>query len=87
MRTPANTCEHLRTPAPCWNDIAFASFCEPRALPLPPSRHRALPKVHVGNEEYIHLRVHEPLPHTNAKRSLHSVEHPKKLSDELKHFG
>ncbi|XP_078474381.1 cystatin-B-like [Lampetra fluviatilis] len=44
-------------------------------------------KVHVGNEEYIHLRVHEPLPHTNAKRSLHSVEHPKKLSDELKHFG
>ncbi|XP_032832493.1 cystatin-B-like [Petromyzon marinus] len=44
-------------------------------------------KVHVGNEEYIHLRVYEPLPHTNQKRSLHSVEHPKQLGDELKYFG
>ncbi|NXX98614.1 CYTB protein, partial [Centropus bengalensis] len=43
-------------------------------------------KVHVGNEEFLHLRVFRSLPHENKSLSLHSYQCSKKKDDELAYF-
>ncbi|MGH0184254.1 UNVERIFIED_CONTAM: hypothetical protein FKN15_014449 [Acipenser sinensis] len=43
-------------------------------------------KVHVGADEYLHLRVHRPLPHENKPLSLHSVQTSKTQHDEIVYF-
>nr|XP_020645231.1 cystatin-B-like [Pogona vitticeps] len=43
-------------------------------------------KVHVGNEEYLHLRVFESLPHENKPLSLTSHQSKKAKHDELAYF-
>lgn len=46
---------------------------------------RAL-QVHVGNEEFMHLRVFKSLPHENEQLSLHSYQASKTKHDELTYF-
>ncbi|XP_078060932.1 cystatin-B-like [Mustelus asterias] len=45
-------------------------------------------KVVVGDgDDYIHIRVLEPLPHTGEQPSLHKIESDKKLFDEISYFS
>ncbi|KAM9389700.1 cystatin-B-like [Phaethornis superciliosus] len=43
-------------------------------------------KVHVGNDEFMHLRVFRSLPHKNKPLSLHSYQSSKAKHDELTYF-
>ncbi|XP_056410426.1 cystatin-B-like [Hyla sarda] len=43
-------------------------------------------KVHVGDEEYLHLRVYKTLPHDGEKLSLTAVQAGKTKADEIVHF-
>ncbi|XP_061310166.1 cystatin-B [Pezoporus flaviventris] len=43
-------------------------------------------KVHVGNDEFMHLRVFKSLPHENKPLSLHSYQSSKTKHDELSFF-
>ncbi|XP_071617719.1 cystatin-B-like [Heliangelus exortis] len=43
-------------------------------------------KVHVGNDEFMHLRVFRSLPHENKPLSLHSYQSSKAKHDELTYF-
>ncbi|KAM6098833.1 cystatin-B-like [Theristicus caerulescens] len=43
-------------------------------------------KVHVGNDEFVHLRVFRSLPHENQPLSLHSYQSSKTRHDELAFF-
>ncbi|XP_025960657.1 cystatin-B-like [Dromaius novaehollandiae] len=43
-------------------------------------------KVHVGNDEFVHLRVFRSLPHENKPLSLHSYQNSKTKDDELTYF-
>lgn len=43
-------------------------------------------QVHVGNEEFMHLRVFKSLPHENEQLSLHSYQGSKTKHDELAYF-
>ncbi|KAM9300884.1 cystatin-B-like [Morus bassanus] len=43
-------------------------------------------KVHVGNDEFVHLRVFRSLPHENKPLSLHSYQSSKTKHDELAFF-
>ncbi|XP_074752857.1 cystatin-B-like isoform X2 [Athene noctua] len=43
-------------------------------------------KVHVGNDEFMHLRVFRSLPHENKPLSLHSYQSSKTKRDELAFF-
>ncbi|KAM6309816.1 cystatin-B-like isoform 1-T1 [Podargus strigoides] len=43
-------------------------------------------KVHVGNDEFLHLRVFRSLPHEEKPLSLHSYQSSKTKHDELAYF-
>ncbi|XP_074857285.1 cystatin-B-like [Carettochelys insculpta] len=43
-------------------------------------------KVHVGNDEFFHLRVFKSLPHENKPLSLTSYQSSKTQHDELSYF-
>ncbi|XP_071415555.1 cystatin-B-like [Pithys albifrons albifrons] len=43
-------------------------------------------KVHVGNDEFMHLRVFKSLPHESKPLSLHSYQGSKTKHDELAFF-
>ncbi|XP_036601806.1 cystatin-B [Trichosurus vulpecula] len=43
-------------------------------------------KVHVGEEEFIHIRVFRSLPHENKPLALHSYQTNKTKNDELAYF-
>ncbi|NXF70746.1 CYTB protein, partial [Sclerurus mexicanus] len=43
-------------------------------------------KVHVGNDEFMHLRVFRSLPHESKPLSLHSYQGSKTKHDELAYF-
>ncbi|KAM9205260.1 cystatin-B-like [Mergus octosetaceus] len=43
-------------------------------------------KVHVGNDEFVHLRVFKSLPHENKLLSLHGYQSSKLKHDELTYF-
>ncbi|KAL2094245.1 hypothetical protein ACEWY4_008964 [Coilia grayii] len=43
-------------------------------------------KVHVGGDDYIHLRLFEALPCDGQKRELHSIQTNKTESDEIAYF-
>ncbi|XP_058152496.1 cystatin-B-like [Dasypus novemcinctus] len=43
-------------------------------------------KVHVGGDEYIHLRVFESLPHENKPLTLSNYQTNKTKDDELEYF-
>ncbi|NWW84523.1 CYTB protein, partial [Rhynochetos jubatus] len=43
-------------------------------------------KVHVGNEEFVHLWVFRSLPHMNKPLCLHSYQSSKTKHDELDFF-
>lgn len=56
----------------CWYSMELTGF---RAL-----------QVHVGNDEFMHLRVFRSLPHDNKPLSLHSYQSSKTKHDELAFF-
>ncbi|CAJ1403643.1 unnamed protein product [Effrenium voratum] len=43
-------------------------------------------KVKVGDGKFCHVRIHQPLPHTGAPPSVHSVQVDKGESDALEYF-
>ncbi|XP_039523030.1 cystatin-B-like [Pimephales promelas] len=43
-------------------------------------------KVHVGEDDYIHLRVYKTLPHDGEKLELHSIQTSKAHHDAMEHF-
>ncbi|XP_063058371.1 cystatin-B-like [Engraulis encrasicolus] len=43
-------------------------------------------KVHVGGEEYIHLRLFQDLPCNGGKREVHSLATNKTAADEILYF-
>lgn len=43
-------------------------------------------QVHIGNDEFMHLRVFRSLPHENKPLSLHSYQSSKTKHDELAFF-
>uniref|UniRef100_A0A8K9X8C0 Cystatin-B n=1 Tax=Oncorhynchus mykiss TaxID=8022 RepID=A0A8K9X8C0_ONCMY len=43
-------------------------------------------KVHVGGDEFMHLRVHQTLPHAGRKLELHRVQTPKTHIDPIGFF-
>ncbi|ELV10333.1 cystatin-B [Tupaia chinensis] len=43
-------------------------------------------KVHVGGEEFIHVRLFQSLPHENKPVALHGYQTDKTKHDELTYF-
>ncbi|NXG17175.1 CYTB protein, partial [Grallaria varia] len=43
-------------------------------------------KVHVGNDEFMHLRVFKSLPQESKPLTLHSYQGSKSKHDELAYF-
>ncbi|XP_075707135.1 cystatin-B-like [Rhinoderma darwinii] len=43
-------------------------------------------KVHVGDDEYIHLRLYKTLPHAGAQLSLSCTQAGKTKEEEIVHF-
>ncbi|XP_036992229.2 cystatin-B-like [Artibeus jamaicensis] len=43
-------------------------------------------KVQVGNNDFVHLRVYESLPHENKPLALHSYQTNKTRHDKLEYF-
>ncbi|KAM6475010.1 cystatin-B-like [Liasis olivaceus] len=43
-------------------------------------------KVHVGNDEYVHVRVFQRLPHENKPLELTSYQSKKAKHDDLTYF-
>ncbi|XP_062984966.1 cystatin-A [Elgaria multicarinata webbii] len=43
-------------------------------------------KVHVGNEEYLHVRIFKSLPHEKKPLTLTSYQSKKAKQDELTYF-
>ncbi|KAG9281532.1 cystatin-B-like [Astyanax mexicanus] len=43
-------------------------------------------KVHVGGEEYVHLRVFKSLPHAGEKLQVHGVKTSKTHNEPISYF-
>lgn len=43
-------------------------------------------KVHVGNDDHVHVRVFQALPHTGAGPEVHSVQVGKTAEDSVEYF-
>lgn len=43
-------------------------------------------KVHVGNEEFAHVRIFRPLPHVNEMPTVHDYQLPKSRDDPIAYF-
>ncbi|NXU57642.1 CYTB protein, partial [Turnix velox] len=43
-------------------------------------------KVHIGNDEFMHLRLFKSLPHESKPLSLHSYQSSKAKHDDLAFF-
>ncbi|XP_073928648.1 cystatin-B isoform X2 [Castor canadensis] len=43
-------------------------------------------KVDIGNDEYVHLRVYQSLPHENKPLTLSAYQVKKTKQDELSYF-
>ncbi|XP_027030866.1 cystatin-B-like [Tachysurus fulvidraco] len=43
-------------------------------------------QVHVGDEEFAHLRVYKMLPHAGEKLELHGIQTPKAHHDPIEYF-
>ncbi|KAI1903123.1 hypothetical protein AGOR_G00023960 [Albula goreensis] len=43
-------------------------------------------KVHVGGDDYVHLRIFKPLPHTGQNAEMHSLQVNKAHLDVLEYF-
>lgn len=43
-------------------------------------------QVHVGGEDYIHIRVYKELPYKGGNLKVHGVQHSKKHNDPVEFF-
>ncbi len=70
---------HARHAEIVCDDHCLCSFCTSNSF------YFHLPQIHVGNGEYIHARIFQPLPgQGNVK--LHSFQTEKALGDEIEYF-
>ncbi|RXN13707.1 cystatin-B-like protein [Labeo rohita] len=43
-------------------------------------------EVHVGRDQFVHLRVHKSLPHSGEKLQLHGIQTSKTQQDRIEYF-
>ncbi|XP_066555183.1 cystatin 14a, tandem duplicate 2 [Amia ocellicauda] len=43
-------------------------------------------KVHTGGDDFVHVRVHQALPHENQKLTVHSLQSSKTKEDDIVYF-
>lgn len=54
--------------------------------PPPPPHSTLFLQVQVGDDDFIHIRVFESLPHENKPVALHDYQTDKSRQDELAYF-
>mmetsp|Transcript_34490 Transcript_34490/g.82744 ORF Transcript_34490/g.82744 Transcript_34490/m.82744 type:complete len:104 (+) Transcript_34490:88-399(+) len=84
-------CENLRAAAQekaqaaGWNGL-FTEFTAMKVSKQVVAGTNYFVKVKVGDGKFIHLRAHEPLPHTGMPPSVHSLQLDKAEADSLDYF-
>ncbi|RXN13709.1 cystatin-B-like protein [Labeo rohita] len=43
-------------------------------------------QVHVGRDQFVHLRIHKSLPHSGEKLQLHGIQTSKTQQDRIEYF-
>ncbi|XP_063806628.1 cystatin-B-like [Pseudophryne corroboree] len=79
-------CEQMRAPVELKVGKAFSIFQAIQYKTQCVAGTNYFVKVQVGHDEYIHMRIYQPLPCMNADLSLTAFQVGKSREEEINHF-
>ncbi|XP_053715461.1 cystatin-B-like [Synchiropus splendidus] len=81
-----NMCKDLKEHAESKTGTNFAEFTAKSFRSQVVAGTNYFVKVHVGGDQYAHLRIHEALPCNGGGVKLSDAQHPKKEEDAIEFF-